>query len=207
MGIADTGFLVAFANARDVHHDWAVSVARRVSHISSSSWSKTRVLMDTFRRLVEALDASPTPASEWRGVNRVLGGDVLAQLLGSRSPAQLLSGTWRPEDPGPQRVRDLAPERPALPLEVSTGAPGTYESCQSEARRLRAQGATAMTAPSAALLPGAASGWRVDGGLRPGPARDGRVFVLYGSRPDLVGWAATVAGRPGSELLPHVRHF
>ena len=31
MGLADTGFLVAFANARDVHHDWAVSVAQRVS--------------------------------------------------------------------------------------------------------------------------------------------------------------------------------
>ena len=46
-----------------------------------------------------------------------------------------------------------------------------------------------------------------DGGLRPGPARDGRVFVLYGSRPDLVGWAATVAGHPGSELLPQVSHF
>jgi len=30
MGLADTGFLVAFANARDLHHDWAVSVARRV---------------------------------------------------------------------------------------------------------------------------------------------------------------------------------
>lgn len=30
-GIADTGFLVAFANARDVHHDWAVSVAAGVT--------------------------------------------------------------------------------------------------------------------------------------------------------------------------------
>lgn len=30
------------------------------------------------------------------------------KVLGSRSPAQLLSGTWRPEDPGPRRVRDLA---------------------------------------------------------------------------------------------------
>lgn len=30
-GIADTGFLVAFANARDMHHDWAVSVAARVT--------------------------------------------------------------------------------------------------------------------------------------------------------------------------------
>jgi predicted nucleic acid-binding protein len=30
-GIADTGFLVAFANARDAHHDWAVNLAKRVT--------------------------------------------------------------------------------------------------------------------------------------------------------------------------------
>ena len=30
-GIADTGFLVAFANARDVHHEWAVGLASRVT--------------------------------------------------------------------------------------------------------------------------------------------------------------------------------
>ena len=30
-GIADTGFLVAFANRDDVHHEWAVDVASRVS--------------------------------------------------------------------------------------------------------------------------------------------------------------------------------
>jgi predicted nucleic acid-binding protein len=29
-GIADTGFLVAFANRGDQHHDWAVGVAERV---------------------------------------------------------------------------------------------------------------------------------------------------------------------------------
>lgn len=29
--IADTGFLVAFANRHDAHHDWAVQVAARVS--------------------------------------------------------------------------------------------------------------------------------------------------------------------------------
>ena len=29
--IADTGFLVAFANARDHHHDWAMSVAGQVT--------------------------------------------------------------------------------------------------------------------------------------------------------------------------------
>ncbi len=30
-GIADTGFLVAFANRNDRHHDWAASVAARVT--------------------------------------------------------------------------------------------------------------------------------------------------------------------------------
>lgn len=30
-GIADTGFLVAFANRNDQHHDWAVSVAAQVT--------------------------------------------------------------------------------------------------------------------------------------------------------------------------------
>jgi predicted nucleic acid-binding protein len=30
-GIADTGFLVAFANRADRHHEWALSVARQVS--------------------------------------------------------------------------------------------------------------------------------------------------------------------------------
>jgi predicted nucleic acid-binding protein len=30
-GIADTGFLVAFANRNDVHHEWAVEVAERLS--------------------------------------------------------------------------------------------------------------------------------------------------------------------------------
>jgi predicted nucleic acid-binding protein len=29
-GIADTGFLVAFANARDLHHAWALDVAEQV---------------------------------------------------------------------------------------------------------------------------------------------------------------------------------
>ena len=30
-GIADTGFLVAFANRNDAHHEWAVALARRVT--------------------------------------------------------------------------------------------------------------------------------------------------------------------------------
>src|SRR5437763_15127995 len=30
-GIADTGFLVAFARSRDMHHDWATRVAEEVT--------------------------------------------------------------------------------------------------------------------------------------------------------------------------------
>jgi predicted nucleic acid-binding protein len=30
-GIADTGFLVAFGNRNDAHHEWAIGVARRVT--------------------------------------------------------------------------------------------------------------------------------------------------------------------------------
>lgn len=30
-GIADTGFVVAFANRRDAHHDWAYAVAEQIS--------------------------------------------------------------------------------------------------------------------------------------------------------------------------------
>jgi len=30
-GIADTGFLVAFANRRDGHHDWAINLEKQVS--------------------------------------------------------------------------------------------------------------------------------------------------------------------------------
>ena len=63
------------------------------------------------------------------------------------------------------------------------------------------------TAQSAALRQGGAYSWQVDGGLQPGPERNGGVLVLFGTRPDLVGWAATVYGRPGVELLADVKQF
>ena len=96
---------------------------------------------------------------------------------------------------------------PACPPRSSREDPTPGRDCQEEARRLRTRGATGFAAPSAALLPGAARGWRVDGGLQPGPGRDGKVIVLFGSRPDLVGWVATLAGGPGEDLLCRVRHF
>ena len=94
-----------------------------------------------------------------------------------------------------------------LPMKTLTGGPKSYARCRTEARRLRRHGATKIVVPSAALLPGGARGWRVDGGLQPGPARDARVIVLFGRRANIVGWAATTEGRPGEELLPFVRHL
>ena len=96
--------------------------------------------------------------------------------------------------------------QPDLPQEVLTGGPESWPACQEFAHPCR----TAMdgiTAPSAALRPGGAHGWCVDGGLQPGPRRDGRVFILFGLRPDLIGWPAAIEGRPSEDLLVHVRHF
>ena len=98
-------------------------------------------------------------------------------------------------------------ETPHLSNAVLTGGIETYEECRREARRLRARGVKIVRAPSAALLPGCAHGWRVDGGLQPGAPRDGIVFAVFGQRPDLVGWMAAFAARPRGDLLRRVRHF
>lgn len=95
----------------------------------------------------------------------------------------------------------------ALPPETLTGGPETYADCRMEAARLRLEGTEGFRAPSAALLPGGASGWTVERGLRPAAPRDGEVFVFFGRRPDLVGWPVTLAGSPPEELLARVRHL
>ena len=111
-------------------------------------------------------------------------------------------GLWAVE------IGDEPPARPELPLPTLAGdAAATWPDCQQEASRLRSRGEAGMTAPSAALRPGGAHGWKVEGGLRPGFVRNGKVFALVGPRPDLVGWAAVAAGRPGEELLSRVRHY
>ncbi len=98
-----------------------------------------------------------------------------------------------------------AAARPVLPARVATGGTDSYPRCQAAARRLRRRGAAALLAPSAALLPGGASGWQVDGGFVPGSRRDGVVVVLFGRQPALVGWSATHAGQPDPRILPQVR--
>jgi hypothetical protein len=85
------------------------------------------------------------------------------------------------------------------------GGLGSYAVCQAEAARIRAEDAPGLRAPSAALVPGGAQPWQVHGGLQPAPARDGEVIVLFGPRPDLIGWRVADAGRPAPDLLPRVR--
>jgi hypothetical protein len=94
-----------------------------------------------------------------------------------------------------------------LPLRVLRGDERSYAQCRREARRLRTAGAPGLRARSAAVISTTGSGHRVDDGLRPGPLRDEEVIVLFGFRPDLVGWAACAVGRPREDLLGRVRHL
>ncbi len=97
--------------------------------------------------------------------------------------------------------------RAELPAETQTGDAGSYAACREEARRLRSAGSSGLTARSAALMPGAAGGWRVEAGLWPGPERDGQTIVLFGERPGLSGWRAAFEGRPDEALLAAVRYL
>ena len=111
----------------------------------------------------------------------------------------IMQALWAIEVP-PLRVAE-----PSLPQEELTGGVETYARCQEESLRIRSTGAEAMRAPSAALLPDGATGLRMDGGSQPGPPRNGEVLVVFGPQEDLIGWAATIAGRPDAELLGRVR--
>jgi len=94
-----------------------------------------------------------------------------------------------------------SPTRPLL------GGQASYPACRALARRLRNRGHRGLRARTAALLPGGAHGWRVDAGLEAGPVRQGWTLVLFGRRPDLVGWSAAHEGRPDARVLPLVRPF
>jgi hypothetical protein len=94
---------------------------------------------------------------------------------------------------------------PDLPRALLRGGLASYPSCQAEARRLRATGAQALEAPSAALIDGGACGEFSRAGLIEAGARDGRVRVLYGERRDLRGWLAAPEGHPTARVLELVR--
>jgi hypothetical protein len=94
----------------------------------------------------------------------------------------------------------------SLPAAVVTGGLDTYRACQDHARRLRTRGARRLMAPSAALLPGGASGREVVAGIeRRAASRNGRVIVTYGDPQGLVGWKAVDRGSPAPDILPRVR--
>jgi transcriptional regulator with XRE-family HTH domain len=133
------------------------------AYILGSQKPDTRELLASLQRLEQATEESPVPQTEWPAVERVLGAETLAGLLGvspisvqryrrgerqapdrvvarlhfvallvadlsgtyteegvrlwlgrprtlleGRTPAQLLSGEWAPEDTGPARVKELA---------------------------------------------------------------------------------------------------
>jgi hypothetical protein len=101
---------------------------------------------------------------------------------------------------------DAGYSAPALPPAVLMGGAESHGPCRAEARRLAAAGAMGLRAPSAALREGRASGCRVDRGLTAGPPRDGKTIVIFGARPDLVGWRAAL-GKPHEELLSRVRRL
>lgn len=137
-----------------------------------------------------------TPDGAWAEVVRHLEITDPIDLTGIRETV------WAVEVPD-----DLELSRPRLDRATLTGDRDSYAACQAEAERLRSQGATAIAAPSAALLPGEARGWRVENGLRQGRERDGGLVVLFGSRSGLVAWRGAIDGRPDPALLAKVRHF
>lgn len=104
-------------------------------------------------------------------------------------------------------IGDPPAAQPTLPAGTLTGDRASWAACQREGARLRSDGQAGLTAPSAGLVPGGAHGFRVEGGQRPGPPRDGFTIVLFGARPDLIGWPAAGSGAPAPDLLSRVRHF
>lgn len=99
----------------------------------------------------------------------------------------------------------LPDARPALPDTTLTGGLESYEACRREARRLRGKGVRGLVAPSAALFPGGAAGWRVAAGVHEAEPEDGKTIVLFGRRPNAIGWPATLVGHPPAYLLDRVR--
>ncbi|MGI8941654.1 MAG: RES domain-containing protein [Actinomycetota bacterium] len=160
-------------------------------------------------------ETADQPAGRWHGY-----GDGPVQYL-----ADTPDGAWaeflrheeinEPEDVATVRRALWAIEvddsevaaEPEMAMGVLTGGPESYSVCQAEAARLRAGGATSLSVHSAALKPGEARGWRVEVGVRPGPHREPRTIVLFGPRPELVGWEVVGRGHPEAHLLRKVRHF
>jgi hypothetical protein len=104
-------------------------------------------------------------------------------------------------------IGDPPAERVALPIDTLTGGPDTYATCQAAARAIRGRGGRRVSAVTAALKPGGASGWRVHGGVHPDGPRDGLTIVLFGPPDAVRGWVAAEDARPSADLLDRVHHY
>lgn len=89
---------------------------------------------------------------------------------------------------------------------VATGDKTSYAACRDYARSLRNVGEKRLHAPSAALVPGGAKGWKVDNGLKPGAPKEGIVVVIFDYLPNVIGWKVCV-GSPPVEVLSITKHF
>jgi hypothetical protein len=121
-----------------------------------------------------------------------------------RDPADLVGvrrSLWAIEE-----LAGLA-DLPELAVEddLAFGGLDAYEQCRERARMARQQDGRGFRTRSAALMEGAAGGWRVDGGIERGRARDGVVVALFGRQPDLTGWSCSQIGSPDPSLLQYVR--
>jgi len=137
-----------------------------------------------------------TPAGAWAEFIRHEEITELDDLSGVRR------ALWAVELPD-----DLDLRTPALPLADLLGGVDSYVACQQEAADIRASGADGVDAVSAALQPGAASGWTLDHGMHRTAPQDGRVFVLFGAQPQIRGWPVVRAGAPSVEVLAETRQF
>lgn len=137
-----------------------------------------------------------TPVGAWAEFIRHEGITDVDDLRGVRR------ALWAVELP------DNGYQAPTLADDVVCGDLSSYPACRAEASRLRRQGATQLVAPSAALLPGGATGWVCAPILQTSATpRDGRVIVLFGPRPAATGWPIVDAGAPSPLVCPLVRHL
>ncbi len=168
------------------HADPRFPFLREAAAPEAARWSRAGELVNCF---------SDTPDGAWAEFLRH------EEITDPEDLADIRRSLWAVEIP------DFPYADPELAGETLTGGRESWSACQRQAARLREAAAPGLRAPSAALVSGGARGVRVEGGERPGSARDGHTIVLFGARPDLVGWRAVDRGGPSPDLLDRVRHF
>ena len=105
---------------------------------------------------------------------------------------------WAVEVPAREvRASAMIPVGPAV-----LGGLASHQRCRRVARKVRRTGHSALRVAAAALVAGGAHGWHVDGGTEPAPDRTAMTLVLFGRRPDLVGWSAAHIAQPDPHILP-----